>query len=204
MPVDMSAGALVEKQKLHGDGAFLVLLEISFPSIDETVYLVRNTEDILWGGKTWTAFPFELEDFKEDSSGGVPELTLKVSNVQMNFAYYVDQVKGGVGATFILRVVHSNHLDVLTPELEEEFFCQSTKVADDWITFSLGAGESVMRRFPQRRYIKNFCPYKYKGIECGAMSGYEQCDRTLVACRIRGNNKRFGGFVSIGQGGVYL
>ena len=198
----LSQAAQLEKEKLNGESAWIVLLEIQVAGLD-TIYICRNTENITWDSKEWIAFAFELEDIKEDSKGEIPNLTLRVSNVSLALQSYIEQGNGGVGAKVIFRVVLSKHLDAAEAELEEEFICNSTSIAEQWVTFNLGCGDPRMKRIPSRRYIKNFCPFKYKGIECASTSLETLCNKTLSNCRERNNSIRFGGFQSIPQGGIY-
>lgn len=200
--LDLSQAAILEKQKLQSDGVWLILLEIAIPSV-ETIYICRNTENITWDGVEWIAFPFELDDLKEDSKGGIPELTLRISNVTRALQNYLENIGGGVGSKVTFRVVHSEHLDILTPEIIEEFTIQHVTVDAEWAVFTLGAGDPLMKRFPPRRYLRNFCHFKYKGIECGATSSLTSCNKTLINCRERDNSVRFGGFPTVSQGGFY-
>lgn len=201
----LSAVAKIEANKMHGDGAWLILLEIQIPNVD-TIYLVRNNENITWNSIEWIAFPFDLDDIKETSDGEIPSVILKVSNVTRAMQGYIENANGGVGSVVILRIVHSQHLDLTEPEIEEEFVCLNTKCDNQWIDFELGIGEVIQKRFPPKRYLKNFCPFKFKGIECGLSSLVvgTTCDRTLSMCRDYGNSTRFGGFPAIPQGGLYV
>ena len=79
-----------------------------------------------------------------------------------------------------------------------------TEVSQSYITFSLGTEYSARTRRPLNRYMKNNCPFKYKGIRCGAKSTLPGCDHTLLSCRERNNSARFGGFQGIDQKGVYV
>ena len=51
--------------------------------------------------------------------------------------------------------------------------------------------------------MKDYCPFKFKGIECGYKGAASKCNKTLKRCRELGNNERFGGEPSIPQGGLY-
>lgn len=200
--LNLSQAAILEKQKLQSDGVWLILLEVIIPGV-EIINIVRNTEDITWGGVKWIAFPFELDDLKEDSKGGIPELTLRISNVTRALQNYLEQIGGGVGCSVVFRVVHSEHLDITTPEIMEEFTIQHVTVDQDWVVFTLGAGDPLMKRFPPRRFLRNFCPFKYRGVECGASSAFTTCNKTLSNCKERNNSPRFGGFPTVSQGGFY-
>lgn len=201
----LSSVAILEKNKLHSDGAWIILLDIEIPGIETVVTICRNTEDITWNGTTYIAFPFEIGDVSEDSKGTLPSIELKVSNVAQVLQSYIEEGQGGVQSTVTLRVVHSKHLDVTTPELEEIFSVTKTSVNSKWVTFTLGMNYPSGARRPLRRFMKNFCPFKFKGIECGATTtAYTSCKKTLTECRARGNSTRFGGEPGIPAGGFYL
>ena len=200
--LSISEAAKLEKNKIEGDNVWLILLEVEIsPSI--ILRLVRNTEDIVWNGETWTAFPFEFDAPKQTSVGELPNFQIRVSNITRTVEGYLEQADGGVGASVRIMVVMSKHLDITHPEIDEEFSVQSTSYDAEWVTFTLSGAVNLFRRVPLRRFLKNFCPYKYKGPECKAQSGYMTCDKSLAACRARGNEARFGGEPAIPQGGIY-
>lgn len=205
--LNLSAALIAEKNKISSDGAWLVLLEIQFSG--ETIRLVRNTENVVWNGYTWVAFPFELEDQSEDSKGTLPAFAVNVSNVNRVIQGYIEELGGGVGATVVLRVIHSQHLDIVTADLEETFTVTDVSCTAQSVKFSLGGDFPTLRRFPPRRVMKNFCPFVYGEIECGVSAEtkttYPNCNRSLAECRVRNNSTRFGGEPAIPSGGgVYV
>ena len=196
--LDLSAVAKLEKNKVASTGAWLVLLEIQFQGV--TLKIVNNTEDIEWPsgtGQLWVAFPFTLDDVVEDKNGELPKLTLKVSNVTRTVQQYIEQYAGGTDATVILRVAHSEHLDLTTPEIEEYFMVKKTTTDAYWATFTLGPDYTMTQRVPPDKYMKNFCPFPFKGIRCGYAGSATECNKTLKRCRELGNSVRFGGEVGI-------
>lgn len=210
--LQISASAIIEKNKLSQDGAWLVLLEINMKNV-APIRLVRNTDKITWRGMDWTPFPFDLDDLSEDSKGELPSLAVKVSNVTRALQYYLEAGQGGVGATVNLYVINSKHLDLWDPEVEENFEVVDTSTNCQWATFSLGAGYPLLARRPERRIMKNFCQFQYGEVECGVNSvvktQYPTCQRTLTDCRIRAprnpdGSLRYGGEPSIPQGGLYV
>ena len=102
-----------------------------------------------------------------------------------------------------LMVVMSSHLTETQPVLEEEFTVQSTAYDQDWVVFTLSGSINLLRRVPERRFLKNWCPFQYKGPECRATSPLAACDKSLNACKERGNALRFGGEPAIPMGGLY-
>jgi lambda family phage minor tail protein L len=203
--LNLSVGGMLEKSQLSSDGVWLLLVEVAIPDSDEPMRLVRNNEDIIWNGYTWTAFNFKLGDITEDNKGRPQSVSLQISNITQTVQAYVEENKGLTSTTVTLRVVHSQHLDNVLPELEEIFTVQSTTCDSKWITFDLGCEISVRRRFPPRRVLKNFCAWRdrYQGIECGYNGPMQECDGTLQSCRDRGNAARYGGELSIPEGGLY-
>lgn len=199
----ISAVAILEKNKLASTGAWLILLDVAIPAV-VSLSLVMNTENITWQGREYVAFPFDIGETHEDSRGEIPAITLKVSNVSQAVQQYIEQGGGGVGAQVTIRIVHSDHLDNPVAEIEERFVCESCKADASWVEFTLGPGDPASIRRPERRFLKNFCPYPYKGLECGAASPETGCNKTLSDCRRRGNAARFGGEPSIPQGGIYV
>ena len=200
--LSLSAIARAEKNKLFTDSCFIILLDIFLT--EDVVRICYNTEDIIWNGQLYQAFPFTIGEVKEDSAGSDPSVELKVDNVSQALQYVVEEAGGGNNTQVILRVVNSKALDLSAPELEEHFMITKCSIDQQYITFSLGGEYSSRTRRPLNRYMKNNCPFKYKGLRCGATSTLATCAHTLADCRARGNSKRFGGFPGIDQKGVYI
>jgi lambda family phage minor tail protein L len=205
MPLSLSNDAITEKNKLNSSGAFLVLLEIGYPdeSPENVVYVVNNNENIVWpsgGGNTYLAYPFQLGDITQDSEGSIPTVDLTVVDISRQLISIVDDYDGAVGATAIVRIVHSDHLDNATAEYSEAFEIVDTSVDGKYnLKFKLGAENPLRYRIPQDRYLKDHCRYKtFKGEKCGYSGGESECDRTFARCRELGTPVRFGGFPGCG------
>lgn len=199
----LSSAAILEKNKLDSTGAFLVLLEIDFEG-ESPIRLVHNTEDITWNSYTWYAFPFDIEDIVEDARGQLPNVTIRVGNATRVLQTYLDDSLGGLGAQVTIRVVHSDHLTLTTPEFEETFEVIGCSVDAHWVKFTLGAENPMLQRCPKQRFLKDHCRYKeFKGTLCGYSGGETDCNRTFERCVALGNEARFGGFPGIPTGGVY-
>lgn len=197
--LSISAVSKAEKNKLSTDSCFLILLEIR---LQNTVYICYNNEDVVWKGQLYQAFPFELGDTSEDSDGGDPNVSLKVSNVAQGLQWHVEDSGGGVGTQVILRVVNSLNLNS-DADLEEYYTVLSCKVNEQWVEFTLGTDYSARSRRPLDRYMKNNCRFAYKGIRCAYNGNLPDCKHTLEDCRKHYNSVRFGGFPGIDQKGVY-
>ena len=196
--ISLSAISKAEKNKLSTDSCFLILLEIR---LQNTVYICYNNENVTWKGQEYIAFPFEIGEVTEDYTAD-PSVSLKVSNVAQGMQWYVEDSGGAVNTEVILRVVNSLNLNG-DADLEEYFVVTACKIDQEWIDFTLGNGYSARTRRPLDRYMKNHCPFKYKGIRCGYNGNLTSCMHTLTDCRMHSNSQRFGGFPGIDQKGVY-
>nr|DAM88899.1 MAG TPA: minor tail protein L [Caudoviricetes sp.] len=200
--LSLSAVARREKNKLSTDSSFIPLLEIKLPN--NSARICYNTEDVTWNGELYQAFPFEIGEVREETDGSDPNVTLTVDNTSQALQYMVEESRGGNGFPVIIRVVNSENLDAPEPELEEYFVVTKTEITQESITFTLGNEYSSRTRRPLNRYMKNNCPFRYKGIRCGCTSAEASCNHTLTDCRARSNSERFGGFQGIDQKGVYV
>lgn len=201
----ISSVAKREKNKLSTGSAFIILVDICLGN-NETDWprICYNTEDVEWRGKLYQAFPFTLGEVTETTDGSEPNVELKVDNTTQALESYIEASNGGNGTQVVIRVVNTLALDNDTPEVEEYFTVTKCTVDQSYVTFSLGAEYSSRTRRPLNRYMKNNCPFRYKGIRCGATSKETSCDHTLKDCRLRNNSVRFGGYQGIDQKGVYV
>ena len=183
--------ATLEKNKLSSDAPFLLLFDISH----EHIRLVRNTEDVTWAGKTWTAFPVDIEDYSEDGKS-LPALNMKIAAGQGLITTYLQKYGGLTDARVRIYIVHAKCLDVDKPEMELEFQITETTYDEQWITFTLGASPELANRFPAWKYLTDFCPFVCGDIRCG-YTGDKTCKNNLASCLIP---QRFGGEPGIQTG----
>ncbi len=211
--LSLNSIAIQEKNKLASDSVFCIALEITIPSLVDTIKVCNNTEDIAWNGATWTAFPFMVEEISDVSSGEVPRVDVKVSNVSRVFEAYLQAYDTYCKANgfspievsiFVINTAVIAASPTADAEVEHVFELKQPKTDSQWATFTLGASNPFQRRFPQNRMLKNHCRFIYKGSDgrCGATTAtFTTCSHTLTACRERDNSERFGGTPGIGSGG---
>lgn len=191
-----SAAATLEKNKLATDAPFLILVDAYHKSIGESIRLVRNTEDIVWNGNTWTAFPLSLGSYNADGKT-IPALSLNISNCGGMVQTYIQKYQGLTDAEVKIMVVHAAHLDNTKPECELDFIITKTQYDEQWISFTLGPSSEMVYRFPIHRFMNDFCPFTFKDIRCGYAGSETSCYNNLTSCKIP---KRFGGEPGIQTG----
>lgn len=187
--------ATLEKNKLSTDAPFLLLFDISHEQLAENIRLVRNTEDVTWAGKTWTAFPVDIEDYSEDGKS-LPALNMKIAAGQGLITTYLQKYGGLTDARVRIYIVHAKCLDVDKAEMELEFQITETTYDEQWITFTLGPSPELANRFPAWKYLTDFCPFVCGDIRCG-YAGNRTCKNNLASCLIP---QRFGGEPGIQTG----
>ena len=148
-----------------------------------------------WAGKTWTAFPVDIEDYSEDGKS-LPALNMKIAAGQGLITTYLQKYGGLTDARVRIYIVHAKCLDVDKPEMELEFQITETTYDEQWITFTLGASPELANRFPAWKYLTDFCPFVCGDIRCG-YAGDKTCKNNLASCLIP---ERFGGEPGIQTG----
>lgn len=197
----LSEALIFEKNKLATPSAWIVLLEITLT--DDTVFrFARNTEDVVFDGNTYTAFPFEIDSIGQHSKGEIPTVRLKISNVTQLIQPYLETLDGGIGSTVKVIVVNSAHLSETYTELEMTFDVIACNSTAQWVTFTLGAPNPLRQRFPLDQYIAMHCRWRFKSIECAYSGGETDCNRTFKRCRELNNTVRYGGFIGMRSGTV--
>lgn len=195
----VSVATAIEKNRIASQYAFVPLLEvdvidISTNSVQETLYIARNSEDVTYMDNVYAAASFDFEI--KESSQGIPEISVSTVDFTKTIQKKVDTYDGGVGFIVRLLVVNSGKLDEPAP-INEEFYVLSTEVQDYVVSWRLGARNPLRQRFPRRLQFKDRCPWKFKGNECGYTGAETSCDYTLQGpngCGAKNNSHRFGGF----------
>lgn len=206
----LPANIILEKNKLSTASAWLILLEITLT--DATVFrLVKNTEDIVFGGETYTAFNFQLEPVTQAVTGQMFTVLVKVSNITRLIEAKLQELDGAIGSTVKITVVNSSLLAEDYSELEMTFDILRTNTTHLWVEFTLGVPSPLRQRFPLDKYLALHCNWIFTGgvtigdnVECAYIGAETTCDRTLSDCRIRSNQVRFGGFPGMRSGGVRI
>jgi lambda family phage minor tail protein L len=208
----LSLTAIQEKNKLGTDSVFAVLLDIEIPGVTEHITITSNGEDIIWDGVTWMAFPFEIGELNEDGKGEVPQWEIKLDNKQRVIEKYLQDYDQylktyGIEGNEIKCSCHVvNTKDLANPETVKTVYFELSQptTTPENATFILTADSPFNIVAPKRKFIKTFCYWKFKGVECGYNGVQTECDKTLTRCKQLGNSTRFGGFPGVGQGGIRL
>ena len=123
--------------------------------------MVRNNEDITFGGNVYTAFNFEIEPTEHGNSGEIPSVTLRVSNITRLIESKLQDLGGGIGSTVKVTVVNSELLAENYSELEMTYDTLTCNTTSQWVVFTLGAPSPLRQRFPLDKYLALHCRFRF-------------------------------------------
>jgi len=173
----LDSSYITEQNKIAAGGAWIWLLELATAG-SATLYYTNNNAlgapgdyYTTWptvGGNKYQSVPFAMDDIRETTSGDFPTYKLQIGDVDLSSTLRARvQATGGMtGSTARLMVVHSNHLTLTTPAIDEIAEILSCDLTADAVVFTIGIPSLLGRRFPRDRYIPAFCRHKFGGALC--------------------------------------
>lgn len=214
----MNTAIRSEIQKLVPSAVIeLFVLDLSLFS-QGSVYFHAGTNSLqqrlTWQGKTYEAFPIQVEGFEFNGNGQIPRPKLKVANVTGAITAIVLIYQDLVGAKITRKRTLAKYLDAVnfpggvnptaepTAEFADDIYYIDRKSREtrDVIEFELAASfdlEGV--NLPRRQIVQNVCPWRYRSSECGytgtsyfdandqsvASSTQDICGKRLSSCQAR-------------------
>lgn len=206
----LTTAALTDSNALNGT-AWLIFLDIATTPAS---YYVRNNEDITWNSITYSKSDFDISAIPAQSSGELPEITIKLINTA-SLAAELESKYGYIGTGVTVYYVHYASRGPIAQAdwpLRFSFKITNCVIKSGTVEFTLGVPNYLRQKFPVRKYRKDSCDFLYKGDYCwmkGRTAGSEgdTCDNSLANCIAHYNNQSskpngipFGGFPSIGKG----
>lgn len=198
----LSISSVIDKNRLHSENPWLIGLSVRIYDHESNTFLdpiriVNNNETVTVEGEVYQAANFKLE-FNE-SSTGIPEFSVQISDINQMIMPYLQDYKGGVGSKVAVQVI--NYVDDTIEEETQVFINQTNASANGYtVSWVLGINNPLRQIVPKRKQYKNQCPWAFKSTECGYTGPDSTCDLTLDGingCRSKKNSKNFGGFPSI-------
>jgi lambda family phage minor tail protein L len=204
----LSLVAAQDKHKLASTTPWLLLVDFNWQG--EHVRVVRNTDPVTFdagdgaGPQVYSPWAFEITGAQTTNDGSLPQIALKVSNINRLIEGALIQYSGAVGATASLYVLNTEH-PAGEPDLAMQTTIMRTSTTAAWVTFTLSAISPLRALFPKYLYYQGTCNWQYKGLQCGYAGGLTACDLTFDGangCIAHANQARFGGYPGIGSNGA--
>lgn len=202
MTKSLSVASVIEKNKISSNTPWLICLDIAVvdPTTRQTVetmYLVRDTEGIVFNGNTYIPASFDINLIEK--AGSQQAITLSIKDYTGTVQAQMQQYGGGVGFNVTVSVVNAGNLS--QPPEVVEYFAVTAASSTVWVcTFQLGAENVLTKTFPLRMQTRDFCQSMYMGKECGYQGSMSSCDLSLNGvngCVAHSNQARFSAFPGI-------
>ena len=149
-------------------------------------------------------FPITHNEISENTQGTIDAVEVTVSNISRLIQFYLEQYDFR-GKKVSIKLVWANQLDDPDAYIEDTYYIDSYTADQNNVTFTLTSKFDVLdMQLPGRKYSRNYCHWKFRSAECGYNNGVTECNKTLQRCRELGNQKRFGGFPSIGSSRIFV
>ena len=166
----LGADYITEQNKIASSGAWIWLLEITTLG-QTTLRFANNSSDVVWpsvGGDTYTRSSLLMDDLNITTSGEFPTYKLQVGEVGLTGALrtQIKATAGLVGSIVRLRIVHSDHLDLTTPAIDEASEILSCELTASAVIFTVGIPSLLSKRLPRDRYVPGFCRHRFAGALC--------------------------------------
>lgn len=212
MPRPLSATAILEKNELSSDQAFVVLIEVQVPSTPLTRFrLAANPTAVSWQGNTYSPAALGLSVLREDGEGGFGELEVTLGNARRDAMPYLEQYDlSGQPARLIL--VSQAELTSGEAVIDDPYRVISVAASAEAIVLRLGQWNAYQSQFPGAVAAREHCRFQYRGARCAYTGALATCDKTRQGpngCEAHAvdsddHPRRFGGFPLMPRGGGVL
>ena len=183
------------------------------------------TEQIVWQGETYLAYPVNATGFDFTGNGQSPRPRLAFSNIAGSITALILAYNDIVGAKITRKRTLAKYLDAdnfpggvnvdadPTAEFSDDIYFIDRKVNEDKevVEFELAAASDVTGvKLPRRQVIQNICPWRYRSSECGytGTDYFDANDNSVVSTdddvcgkRLSSCKSRFGEFAELPYGG---
>ena len=138
----MKLSTIKDLNDISNGGVLLVALEIFIPDTP-TVRVINNSENIVFKGNEYVAFPFSIGELSA-AKGETPTFQLQIDNTSRAMQQYIQAYDNylkthGVGNSAIKAIVYV----INSNDLDEEIFSENFELTEfssdsSYVTFTLG------------------------------------------------------------------
>ena len=158
----------------QGD-SWLILLDIFYPgnaTDSPDKQFVNNNDDLVFEGDTYSGTPFSISSLKESMQGELPKTVLTVFDVNLDLVSDLQSNAGFSGGRVVIRKVpfDSNGLPEET-KIVEYYDILNVNADDEAISFNIGVGSPLTKRFPRDRYVSTICRHRFRDGMCQFTNG---------------------------------
>ena len=148
----MKLSTIKDLNDISNGGVLLVALEIFIPDTP-TVRVINNSENIVFKGNEYVAFPFSIGELSA-AKGETPTFQLQIDNTSRAMQQYIQAYDlylktRGVGNSAIKAIVYV----INSNDLEEEVFSENFELTEfssdsEYVSFTLGTNSLFNMSYP--------------------------------------------------------
>lgn len=126
-----------------------------------------RTDDGTDTPQTYEPFPIKHSGVGSNTDGRIDSVSLTISNVSQEIEAFLQNRDGLRGRLVTIRQVFRDQLDDPEAYVEDVFAVDSVRSNARSAVFRLSSKLDVLNiRIPRRTYMRNYCPWEYKGLGC--------------------------------------
>lgn len=201
MPRDLDAGFLTNKNAETNDPIYLYTIH-EYNGADSLYYTDRE-DDVTFDSITYTAFPIAHSSISQNVKGTIDKIRFTITNVDRQIGYYLEN-NDLRGKKVTVKQVFADDLADTNAYIDDVFYIDNYVATEEFVIFNCSTKFDILDvKIPMRLQTRNYCPFLFKGTECGYSGAGDSCGKTISACRAYSNVERFGGFPSIPSRKIY-
>ena len=188
-----------EKNKQQNKPIWLFTLK-NYDGANTNLCLTNWDSDITFNGISYLRFPIKIDFTSNNTQGQVDSLTLTIGNASRMMQAYLEQYDLR-GLAVDIQIVFADTLSDGTAFLKDTYYIDAYTADAQNVVLTLNTVFSILGlQLPARKYMGNYCSWRFKGTECGYAGSTSTCNKTTTACKTMNggsNILRYGGFVGI-------
>lgn len=155
MPRQLTPTAVRSLLAENAEEVFLLTVRIFGSGISD-ILLVHNLEDIQIGGKTYTAFPFNIV-LPNESRDKPPLAQIRIDNLEPEIIQAIRTIEGRPNFELAIRLASAPNIIEVGPITLKS---SAADWDDNWVELSLVSKNLLNEPWPSR----NFSPTKFPGL----------------------------------------
>lgn len=197
---------IAEKNKAQNRPIFLYTIH-NYDGAGANLRFAEWSADVTFDSLIYTRFPIKHQFIKSNNQGSIDSVQITLGNVSRLIQAYLEQYDFR-GIKVKIRMVFADQLADATAYIDEVYYIDSYSADEANVNFNLSSKFDVMDvELPNRRYMRSYCAWKFKGTECKYAGATATCNKTEAACRAMAggsNIVNFGGFPGIPTSPIFV
>lgn len=197
MSLSLSAAITAAKNRLHGNEAWIRLIEL--PRTASTYLRIASyATDVVYAGNTYTRGLFDFADIAEED-GALSEVAVALANP--NGAVQAMLEDGEIlNRRATIYWLPERQAGASTGALSASFYVMSATADAGLVSLQLGMWSLQDILIPHVRFDRTRCRWVFKSTECGYAGALTTCNKAFISvdgCSGRTNQASYGGWPNL-------